>query len=229
MVETSSFWDVIILEANRIIPLLIQATYETFIMTFISLSIAAIIGIPLGVLLVITRPNHILEQKGVYLIINGLINMIRAVPFIILLFAIIPFTRWVAGTTIGIRGVIVPLVIFTFPFIARITESALLEVNRGIIEAFLAMGATPLQIIRKVLLRESRSTMVLGLTMASINLIGASAMAGMAGSGGLGDLAIRFGYQQYDWKVMLATVIVLIIIVQGLQGIGNFIANKLKK
>ena len=118
MVETSSFWDVIILEANRIIPLLIQATYETFIMTFISFSIAAIIGIPLGVLLVITRPNHILEQKGVYLIINGLINMIRAVPFIILLFAIIPFTRWVAGTTIGIRGVIVPLVIFTFPFIA---------------------------------------------------------------------------------------------------------------
>lgn len=229
MVENNNFWDVVFSEANRIIPLLSQATYETFVMTFISLGIAAVIGIPLGVLLVITRSDHILEQKWVYFIINGIINMIRAVPFIILLFAIIPFTRFIAGTAIGIKGVIVPLVIFTFPFIARVTESALLEVNRGIIEAFLAMGATPLQIIQKVLLRESRSTMVLGLTMAIINLIGASAMAGMAGSGGLGDLAIRFGYQQYDWKVMLATVIVLIVIVQGLQGIGNFIANKLKK
>ena len=224
-----SGWENWVAEVSRIYPLLYKATYETFLMTSISLFIAALIGIPLGVLLVITRPGHIWEQKLIYLVITTLINIIRAIPFIILLFAIIPFTRMVVGTTIGLKGAIVPLVVFTAPFIARVTESALLEVNKGIIEAFLAMGATPSQIITKVLLKESRPTMVLGMTISAISLIGASAMAGMVGSGGLGDLAIRFGYQRYDGNVMLATVFVLIIIVQSLQSLGNIVANKLKK
>lgn len=217
---------------TRIIEITVQLTeaaYETFLMVFISLVIAAIIGIPLGILLVVTRQGHIYEQKWLYTLINMVINIIRAIPFIILLFAITPFTRMIVGTTIQIKGAIVPLVVFTAPFIARVTESALLEVNKGIIEAFLAMGATPGQIISKVLLKEARPSLVLGLTISTISLIGASAMAGAVGGGGLGDLAIRYGYQRYEKDVMLATLVVLIIIVQGIQGLGNMVAKKLKK
>jgi len=183
----------------------------------------------LGVLLVITRPGHIWEQKWFYKIANLIINIIRAIPFIILMFAITPFTRLIVGTTIQLKGAIVPLVVFTAPFIARVTESALLEVNKGIIEAFLAMGASPWQIISKVLLKETRSTMVLGMTISAISLIGASAMAGVVGGGGLGDLAIRYGYQRYEGDVMVVTLAVLIIMVMGMQNLGNSIAKKLKK
>jgi len=217
------------LRVLEITPQLTKATYETLLMVLIALSIAAIIGIPLGVLLVITRPGHIWEQKWFYKVANLIINIIRAIPFIILMFAITPFTRLIVGTTIQLKGAIVPLVVFTAPFIARVTESALLEVNKGIIEAFLAMGASPWQIITKVLLKETRSTMVLGMTISAISLIGASAMAGVVGGGGLGDLAIRYGYQRYEGDVMLVTLAVLIIMVMGMQNIGNSIAKKLKK
>ncbi|KJS21561.1 MAG: hypothetical protein VR72_10035 [Clostridiaceae bacterium BRH_c20a] len=228
MTETNllqSIW----LRVLEIAPQLTKATYETLLMVMIALSIAAVIGIPLGVLLVITRPGHIWEQKWFYKIANLIINIIRAIPFIILMFAITPFTRLIVGTTIQLKGAIVPLVVFTAPFIARVTESALLEVNKGIIEAFLAMGASPWQIITKVLLKETRSTMVLGMTISAISLIGASAMAGVVGGGGLGDLAIRYGYQRYEGDVMVVTLAVLIIMVMGMQNIGNSIAKKLKK
>ncbi|KJS82139.1 MAG: hypothetical protein JM58_15545 [Peptococcaceae bacterium BICA1-8] len=217
------------LRVLEITPQLTKATYETLLMVLIALSIAAVIGIPLGVLLVITRPGHIWEQKWFYKIANLIINIIRAIPFIILMFAITPFTRLIVGTTIQLKGAIVPLVVFTAPFIARVTESALLEVNKGIIEAFLAMGASPWQIISKVLLKETRSTMVLGMTISAISLIGASAMAGVVGGGGLGDLAIRYGYQRYEGDVMVVTLAVLIIMVMGMQNLGNSIAKKLKK
>lgn len=228
MIE-ASLWQRIWLRVLEITPQLSKATYETILMVIIALSIAAVIGIPLGVLLVITRPGHILEKKWFYKIANMFINMIRAIPFIILLFAIMPFTRMIVGTTIQLKGAIVPLVVFTAPFIARVTESALLEVNKGIIEAFLAMGASPWQIITKVLLKETRPTMILGMTISAISLIGASAMAGVVGGGGLGDLAIRYGYQRYEGDVMLLTLIVLIIMVQGIQTVGNSIAKRLKK
>jgi len=228
MIETNllaPFW----LRAQEIVPQLAVATYETLIMVFIALIIASVIGIPFGILLVITRPGHIWEQKWFYKIVNLIINIIRAIPFIILMFAITPFTRMIVGTTIQLKGAIVPLIIFTAPFIARVTESALLEVNKGIIEAFQAMGASPWQIITKVLLKETRSPMILGMTISAISLIGASAMAGTVGGGGLGDLAIRFGYQRYESDVMLLTLIVLIVMVMGLQGLGNSIAKRLKK
>lgn len=218
-----------LLRAQEIAPLLFKATYETLIMVAIALGIAAVIGIPLGVLLVITRPGHIWEQKWLYKVVNLIINIIRAIPFIILMFAITPFTRLIVGTTIQLKGAIVPLVVFTAPFIARVTESALLEVNKGIIEAFLAMGASPWQIITKVLLKETRSSMVLAITISAISLIGASAMAGTVGGGGLGDLAIRYGYQRYEGDIMLVTLIILIIMVMGLQSLGNSVAKRLKK
>lgn len=222
-------WNDVVLRAAEVAPQLGKATYETFLMVSIALIIASIIGIPLGVLLVITRPNHIWEQKWFYTLSNIVINIIRAIPFIILLFALMPVTRIIVGTTIKLKGALVPLVVFTSPFIARVTESALLEVNKGIIEAFLAMGATPRQIVQKVLLKEARSSLVLGITISAISLIGASAMAGVVGGGGLGDLAIRYGYQRYEGDVMLVTVIVLIIVVQGIQSLGNYVAKRLKK
>lgn len=225
----SNLWNLILLRTQEIAPSLGKATYETILMVIISLSIAAVLGIPLGILLVITRPDHIWEKPLFYKTANIIINMIRAIPFIILLFAIMPLTKFITGTTIQLKGAIVPLVVFTAPFIARVTESALLEVNKGIIEAFLAMGATPWQIIRKVLLRESKPTLILGMTISAISLIGASAMAGIIGGGGLGDLAIRYGYQRYEGDVMLATLVVLILMVQLIQTLGNSIAKKLKK
>ena len=219
----------IISDFTAIAPMLWKASYETFLMVSISLVLASIIGIPLGIMLVITRPGHIWEKRLLNKIMGTVINIIRAIPFIILLFAIMPFTRFLVGTTIQLKGAVVPLVVFTAPFIARVVESALLEVKKGIIEAFLAMGATPLQIIRKVLIRESRSGIILGLTISAISLIGASAMAGIVGGGGLGDLALRYGYQRYDGDIMFYTVVVLIIIVQAIQSFGNYLANRLKR
>ncbi|MFJ7745457.1 methionine ABC transporter permease [Peribacillus sp. NPDC097295] len=210
-------------------PLFTQSLYETLLMVGIALFIATIIGIPIGVLLVITRKDHLAPNKGVFLILNVLVNIIRSVPFIILIVAIIPFTEWVAGTAIGVKGAIVPLIVFTAPYIARLIETALLEVDRGIIEAYSAMGATRSQIIFRIMLREARPGIVLCLTIATIGLIGATAMAGAVGAGGLGDLALRYGYQQWDLPVMFITVLLLICLVQLIQSFGNWTAAKLKK
>ncbi|MFS8513192.1 MAG: ABC transporter permease, partial [Planifilum fulgidum] len=182
-----------------------EATLQTFQMVGISLFFSVVIGLPLGVLLVLTRPGKSWSNPLLYQILNLIINMIRSVPFIILLFFILPFTKWVAGTTIGVRGVIVPLVVYTAPYIARLMEQALFQVDRGVIEAYEAMGIRTRDIIWHVMIREARPSIVLGLTIATIGLIGATAMAGLVGGGGLGDLAYRFGHLRYQADVMYFT------------------------
>lgn len=206
-----------------------QSVIETFEMVSISLLISILIGIPLGILLVTTRPNQSLENKVLYQLLNILINILRSIPFIILLFFILPFTKIIVGTTIGVKGVIVPLVIYTAPYLARLIESALLEVENGIIEAYTAMGIKKRHIIWHVMLREARPSIILGLTITTVSLIGATAMAGLVGAGGLGDLAYRFGHLRYEVDVMYATVFILIIMVQLIQSIGNRLAAKIKK
>ncbi|MDQ0246699.1 D-methionine transport system permease protein [Bacillus fengqiuensis] len=210
-------------------PLFVQSLHETITMVAISLVIATIIGIPLGVLLVITRPNHLAPNKWVFHVLNTLINIIRSLPFIILMVAIIPFTEFIVGSAIGIEGAVVPLIIYTAPYIARLMETALLEVDRGVIEAYWAMGASRTQIVFRIMVREARPGILLCLTIATIGLIGATAMAGAIGAGGLGDLALRYGYQQWDLPVMIVTVIILICLVQLIQSVGNWATKKLKK
>ncbi|MEJ8776439.1 methionine ABC transporter permease [Pseudogracilibacillus sp. ICA-222130] len=207
----------------------IQAMVDTFYMVGFSLVVGSIIGIPLGILLVVTKPNGILQNKVVFNLLNPIINMFRSLPFIILLVAIIPFTRFITGTSIGTSAAIVPLIVYVAPFIARLVENSILEVDDGIIEAATSMGATPLQTIWYFLLPEALGSLVLSLTTASISLLSATAMAGAVGGGGIGDLAISYGYERFDSFIMLVTVITLIIIVQIMQSIGNFIAVKLRK
>ncbi|MCC3358126.1 methionine ABC transporter permease [Bacillus sp. REN16] len=216
-------------EFTQWLPVIGKAVVETFQMVGISLLFSVIIGIPLGIFLVLTRPGQSLENKWVYEALNLLINIIRSVPFIILLFFILPFTKLVVGTTIGVKGVIVPLVIYTAPYISRLMESALLEVDAGVVEAYQAMGIKTRKIIWNVMLREARPSIILGLTIATVSLIGATAMAGLVGAGGLGDIAYRFGHLRYEVDVMYATVFILIVLVQCIQTIGNKLAANLKK
>lgn len=202
---------------------------ETLQMTSISLLLSVLIGIPLGLLIVLTRPGQLFENKIFYQVLNLVINIVRSIPFIILLFFILPFTKFIVGTTIGVKGVIVPLVVYTAPYIARLMETALLEVSPGVVEAYTAMGIKRRQIVFNVLLREARSAIVLGLTIATVGLIGATAMAGLVGAGGLGDLAYRFGHIRFQVDVMYAAVFILILLVQLVQSIGNRVATKLKR
>lgn len=204
-------------------------TVQTLTMTSIALLISTLIGLPLGTLLVLTRPNGRLENRFVYGGLSSVINVIRSIPFIILLFFILPFTRFIMGTTIGVQGVLLPLIVFTAPYIARLMESALLEVDRGVIEAYEAMGISTRKIIWYVLIREARSSIVLGLTIATIGLIGATAMAGLVGAGGLGDIAYQYGHLRFEPEVMYVTIFVLILLVQSIQSFGNRLAAKLKK
>lgn len=206
-----------------------QAILETVQMLSSSLLISILLGVPLGIILVITRPGHIYQKLIFYHVLNVIINIIRSVPFIILLVAILPFTKFIVGTSIGVKGAIVPLVIYTAPYISRLIESALLDVDPGIIEAFQAMGASKRQIVYKVLLKEARPGIVLALTIATIGLIGATAMAGVVGAGGLGDLAVRYGYQRFEPAVMLVCVVLLILLVQGVQSLGNIASKKLRR
>lgn len=205
------------------------ATQETLFMMSISLVIGSLIGIPLGILLVLSRPGGMLYNRVLYTILNPIINIIRSMPFIILLVAIIPFTRLIVGTSIGTGAAIVPLTIFIAPMIARLIETAILEVDPGIIEAAQAMGAKPLQLIRYFLLPEAMGSIILSLTTATIALLGATAMAGTVGGGGIGDLAIVYGYQRFDNVAMFITVIMLIVIVQIVQSFGNFLAKRIRR
>ena len=214
---------------DKWLPLIYKALIETFQMTIISLFFALIFGVSIGIILVITRPGYMFENRWIYGLLNVIVNIIRSIPFIILLFFILPFTKLVAGTIIGVRGVIVPLVIYAAPYIARLIESALLEVSPGVVEAYTAIGIKRRSIIWNVLLREARPSIILGLTIATVSLIGATAMAGLVGAGGLGDLAYRYGHIQYEIDVMYLTVFVLIIIVQGVQMIGNYFSAKMKR
>lgn len=210
-------------------PVIWEATIETLQMVFISLSISILIGLPMGILLILTRPGKYFENALIFQTLNVIINIIRSIPFIILLVFMLPFTKLVVGTITGVKGVILPLVVYTAPYIARLMESSLLEVDRGVLEAYEAMGIKTRHIIWHVMLREARPTIILGITIAIISLIGATAMAGIVGAGGLGDLAYRFGFQRYEPDVMNATIIILIVLVQGIQSLGNFLAAKLKK
>jgi D-methionine transport system permease protein len=209
--------------------LLLKALGETVRMVVIAMLAASVIGIPLGVLLVTTARHQILECVPFNRILAGVVNAVRSIPFIILMVAIIPVTRLIVGTSIGTTAAMVPLTIAAIPFIGRQVETSLREVPEGIIEAALSMGASPLQIIWHVYLPEAMPGIISQLTTVIIGLVGASAMAGAIGGGGLGDLAIRYGYQRFRPEVMLATVIVLIILVQVVQFAGNTIARRLNK
>lgn len=202
-----------------------EGTLETLYMVGVSLLIAVAIGIPMGVLAAITRKGHILPNNIINRVLDIIINIGRSIPFIILMVAIIPFTRKLVGTSIGTTAAIVPLAVAAIPFVGRVVENALLEISPGIIEAARSMGASPLQIILKVLLPESLPGLILGITLTSINLISYSAMAGAIGGGGLGDIAIRYGYQRFRVEVMIETVIILVLLVQVIQWFGSKIAN----
>src|SRR5699024_8811272 len=198
-------------------PLIIEALNETIQMTAISMFFSIIFGLAMGLILVLTRPNFLFENKLVYNILNIIVNILRSIPFIILLLFILPFTKLIVGTVIGVNGVIVPLVIYTVIFIARQMGTSFFEVERGVIVVYKAMRIKRRSIIWHVLLREARPAIILGLTIATVSLIGATAMAGLVGAGGLGDLAYRYGHIQYEVEVMYATVLILIVLVQAIQ------------
>jgi len=198
-------------------------------MVSVSLFFGSIIGIFLGILLVVTRKGHILENKIVFSLVNPVVNTFRSIPFIILLVAIIPFTRLIAGTSIGTTAAIVPLVLHIGPYISRLVENSLLEVDEGIIEAAKAMGAAPFKIIFKCLIPEAFPSLILSITTATIGLIGATAMAGAIGGGGLGDVAITYGYQRFSTITMVITVVILVVMVQGVQTIGNLFERKMRR
>ena len=215
--------------SEQVIKLLITGTLDTLQMTVISTIMAMIIGIPLGVVLVVTSKGHILENAALNKILGAIVNATRSIPFIILMVAIIPFTRMVVGTSIGTTAACVPLTLAAIPFLARIVETSIKDIQFGVIEAAQSMGASPFQIILKVLLPEALPTIIDNVTVLIVNLIGYSAMAGAIGGGGLGDIAIRYGYQRFQGDIMLATIIILIIMVQVIQMIGDGLSKAMNK
>ena len=207
--------------SQEIIKLMLQGIEETFYMVAVATVIGGIIGIPLGITLVTTSKGHILENRFINQILGTIVNIIRSIPFIILMVAIIPLTRLIAGTSIGTTAACVPLTIVAIPFLSRLVETSIRDVDFGLVEAAESMGATPFQIIRKVLIPEALPTIINNITVLIVNLIGASAMAGAIGGGGLGDIAIRYGYQRFRPDVMLATIIILIVVVNVIQAGGD--------
>ncbi len=214
---------------KALIELLKSGVYETLYMTLISTLIAYVIGIPLGVIVYVTDTKGICKNRIVNFISGAIINIVRSVPFLILLVAILPFTRLVVGTTIGSDATIVPLVVAAAPFVARLVESSLKEVDAGVIEAAKAMGSSKIQIITKVILPEAKPSLLIGATIAVSTILGYSAMAGFVGGGGLGAIAINYGYYRYKTDVMLITVAFLVLIVQFFQEAGIRIVNKIDK
>lgn len=213
----------------RLIELLIPSLLETLYMVFFSTIFSVLLGFVLGIILVITEKGHIWERPNLNKVLSSIINVMRSIPFIILIVAIFPLSRLIVGTTIGSTAAIVPLSVAAAPFVARIIESSLKEVSWGIIEASLSVGATIPQIIFKVMIPEALPSLILGLTLTVINILGYSAMAGAIGGGGLGDLAIRYGYQRFQTDVLIATIIVLILMVELIQLAGNILAAKFDK
>ena len=209
--------------------LLLFETGNTLYMVFAATLVAIIIGMPIGVILVITDKEGIKENLRLNNVLGTIVNIGRSFPFAILIVALIPFTRFIVGTSLGTTATIVPLSIAAAPFVARVIESSLKEVDKGIVEAALSMGSSIWEIIIKVLIPEAMASIILGITLTVVNLIGYSAMAGMVGGGGLGNVAIQYGYHRYDFSLIIATVILLIILVQILQWIGNSIAKTVNK
>jgi D-methionine transport system permease protein len=207
----------------------LTAMQDTLIMVALSLGFGSLLGLPLGIVLVICRPGGIQPNRLVHQLLNPIVNIIRSLPFIILLITILPLTRLLVNTTIGTAGAIVPLVIFIAPYISRLVENALLEVDEGILESANAMGATTLQTIWYFMIPEAASSLVLALTTATIGLLGATAMAGTVGGGGIGDLAITYGYQRFDAFATISTALVLIVIVQLLQTLGTRLSRRIRR
>jgi D-methionine transport system permease protein len=211
------------------IALLLDALGETLLMVGISGALATALGLPLGVLLLVTSMGHIAENRGVNAVVGAIVNATRSTPFIILMVAIIPLTRVIVGTSIGTPAATVPLTLAAIPFVARLFEAAMREVDPGVIQAVQAMGATRLQIVTKVLLPEAAPGLVAAVTVMLVSLTGYSAMAGAVGGGGLGDLGIRYGYQRFQPEVMAAVVIVLIALVQATQTIGDVLVRRFSR
>ncbi|TYP49245.1 methionine ABC transporter permease [Thermosediminibacter litoriperuensis] len=214
---------------SETLNLLLLATWQTVYMVAVSVLIAAVFGVPLGVLLMVTGRGQILQNDLLNKVLGTVVNVLRSVPFIILLIVLIPFTRWLVGKAIGTTAAIVPLSAAAIPFMGRLTETALREVDRGVIEAAQAMGASPLQIITRVLIPEALPSIAAGITITTINLVGYSAMAGVIGGGGLGDLAVRYGYQRFMLDIMLYTVAILVVMVQLIQVAGDLCVRRLSK
>lgn len=214
---------------GAMVDLLLQGFKETTYMVLVSSLLSAVVGIPLGVVLITTDKGHILENLPFNRILGAVVNAARSTPFIILMVAIIPFTKLIAGSSIGTKAAMVPLTLAAIPFIGRLVETSLKEVEYGVIEAAQSMGATPFQIIWRVMIPEAMPSIIAAITTTIINLINYSAMAGAIGGGGLGDIAIRYGYQRFQVDVMVITIVLLIIQVQVVQSAGDFIAKRLDK
>jgi len=212
---------------DRFQDLLLTATYETLYMVALAAVFTVALGLPVGVLLFLTRQKGILPNRPLAAVLNTVVNVGRALPFVVLLIALIPFTRLLVGTTLGSTAAIVPITLGAFPFFARIVENALDEVDRGRIEAVISMGGNLWHIVSRVLLPEALPALIAGMTLTIVMLIGFSAMAGVVGGGGLGDLAIRYGYQRFDNQIMAATIVVLLVMVQVIQKIGDRVVRSL--
>ncbi len=213
----------------ELLNLILGATVETLRMVAVAALLGTLGGLPLGIFLATSRRGELFAAPAFNTALALVVNATRSTPFIILVVSIIPLTRLIAGTSIGTNAATVPLTLAAIPFIARLIETAVREVDPGLVEAARAMGATPLQIVRKVLLAEALPSIVLGLTLAVVSLIGYSAMVGTVGGGGLGDLGIRFGYQRFMPEVMAIVVAVLILLVQAVQSLGDYLAKRLNK
>ena len=211
---------------SKITALLLEGTFDTFYMVFLATAISIIFGVTLGVILLITSKGYFYENTYFYNVLGTIVNALRSIPFIILMVAIIPLTKFLVGTSIGTTAAIVPLTVSTIPFLARLVETSLRTVPYGLVEAAQSMGTSPFKIIKKVLLPEALPELIQNFTLTVIVIIGCSAMAGTIGGGGLGDIAIRYGYQRFQVEIMIATVIILILMVQLTQVLGDYLTKK---
>ncbi|MCI5479846.1 MAG: ABC transporter permease [Lachnospiraceae bacterium] len=215
--------------SKDMIMMLVEGTGDTLYMTLMSTLFGYILGLPMGIILTITDKDGIRPHAAVYKVLDFIVNLVRSIPFLILLILVIPLTRAIVGKSYGSTATIVPLVIAAAPFIARMVESSLKEVDKGVIEAAQSMGAGTFTIIWKVLLAEARTSLLVGVTIATGTILGYSAMAGTVGGGGLGDIAIRYGYYRYQSDVMIVTIVILVVLVQILQGLGMMISKKIDR
>ncbi|MGN0512829.1 MAG: methionine ABC transporter permease [Lachnospiraceae bacterium] len=211
--------------SKAIVDMILEGFWDSIYMTIVATVIAYVLGLPLGIILVVTDKEGIKPVRWLNTILGVIINILRSIPFLILLITIIPFTRWLTGTSIGTNATIVPLVVAATPFVARVVESSLKEIDQGVIEAAKAMGTSTFQIIYKVLLPESLPSLIVGGALAVTTILSYSALAGFTGGGGLGDIAIRYGYNRYQTDIMLVTVALLVVIVQALQEAGMRLAR----
>ncbi|WP_184248810.1 methionine ABC transporter permease [Gracilibacillus halotolerans] len=218
-------WDRI----SPILPEMQLALWQTFYMVAVSVTIGVILGTLVGTLLYITRPGSLLKMPATNAVLNVFVNIFRSIPFLLLTIAIIPFTRLIVGTAIGTTAAIVPMTISCIPYFARLIESTLLEVNRGVIEAAESMGANRFQLVWKILYSEARAGFANNITILTVSFISYSTIVGIVGGGGIGDFAIRYGYNRYDTEIMMITIVLIIVIVQVIQSVGNLIVKRLDK